>query len=385
MNKHLPVLLFALSIAPGFGARQEKSGAQAVCTASIPDIYERVSPSVVAIRASSINPYDPEHRVERVTGSGVIIDSAGLVLTNSHVVFGRSVILVTLDDGTTLPAQPVGADPIFDIALIRIPSPSEGTLPSAELGDSDRILSGDDVYAIGNPLGLNQTLTRGIVSAVNRMLPGSAWSLTEPLIQTDAAINPGNSGGPLVDRCGKVIGITTAMLPEAQNIGFAIPSNLIKGVAAKLVADGRLVRPWLGVQGQFVPAMLKELLRIPLTEGFLIESVEPGSPAEKAGLRDGDFELTVGGDPILLGGDIITGLNGSKLDDQGKLQKLLSELKVGDKIRLAIFRENKTIEVDAQIVERPLMPSDIRRGNSSTVSPAGARQGPALRRRVAAF
>ena len=199
------VFLFSLA---GFGQAQAGQEAQtpparqAACQESIPDLFTRVSPAVVSISAMSINPWAMDDRTDRVEGSGVIIGASGLVLTNSHVVFGRHVIAVTLDDGTTLPARMVGADPLFDIALLRIPKPGRGTLPVAQLGDSDRVLVGEEVYTIGNPFGLEQTLTRGIVSAVNRVLPGAAWSLTEPLIQTDAAINPGNSGGPLVNRSG---------------------------------------------------------------------------------------------------------------------------------------------------------------------------------------
>jgi serine protease Do len=326
------------------------------CQESLPELYKRVSQAVVLIRATSIDPYDTEHRMERVTGSGVIIDPSGLILTNSHVVFGRAAIAVTLDDGTTLPAELVGADPLFDIGLIRIPAPKDGTLPAGKLGDSDRVQVGDEVYAIGNPLGLDQTLTRGIVSAVNRILPSSYWSLTEPLIQTDAAINPGNSGGPLMDRCGNIIGITTAIITEAQSIGFAIPANLIQGVIPKLLADGRVIRPWLGVQGQFVPPILKDLLRIPLTEGFLVEAVEPGSPAEKAGLNDGEFELTLAGEPILPGGDIITKVNSVRLDDLDKLRRTLESLKIDDKIQLTVFRRGQEVQVDVAIVERPSVP-----------------------------
>lgn len=145
--------LFCLLCAvPASAGQQAPSVGTSSCQESLPKLYERVSPAVVSIRATSIDPYDTEHRMQRVTGSGVIIDSSGLVLTNSHVVFGRAVIAVTLDDGTTLPAELVGADPLFDIALIRVPTPKKGTLPSGELGDSDRVQVGDEVYAIGNPL-----------------------------------------------------------------------------------------------------------------------------------------------------------------------------------------------------------------------------------------
>jgi S1-C subfamily serine protease len=356
----LIVLLCLFCFTPARAGQQQAPAAAAnPCQEPLPDLYKRVAPAVVLIRAASIDPYDMEHRLERVSGSGIIIDSSGLILTNSHVVFGRAEIAVTLDDGLTLPAVPVGADPLFDIALIRIPAPKSGTLPSGRFGDSDGVQVGDEVYAIGNPLGLEQSLTRGIVSAVNRILPSATWYSAEPLIQTDAAINPGNSGGPLIDRCGNVIGITTAIIAQAQSIGFAIPSNLIKGVIPKLLSEGRLVRPWLGVQGQIVPPILKDLLRIPLAEGFLVEAVEPGSPAEKAGLVDGEFELTIDGEPILLGGDIITELNGIKLVDVDNLEQALKSLKVGAKIQLMVSRKDKRVPLDITIVERPLMPWDL--------------------------
>jgi S1-C subfamily serine protease len=339
------------------------------CQEPLSTLFKRVSPSVVSISSTTVNPYDIDHRIERVSGSGVIIDASGLVLTNSHVVFSRQLLTVTLDNGITLPAQFVGADPQFDIAVIRIPKPTAGTLPVAVLGDSERVLVGDDVLAIGNPLGLEQTLTRGIVSAVNRMLPGSSWSLTEPLIQTDAAINPGSSGGPLVDRCGAVVGITTANLPDAQSIGFAVPVNLIKSVIPSLVTNGRVIRPWLGVQGQFVVPVLKELLRVPLVDGFLVEVVEPGSPAESQGLHGGEFELVITGQPLLLGGDIITMANGAQLDDPQKLGRVLGTLKVGSTVTLTIVRDGKSRQVELTLTERPLLPGDIPARRTS--APAG--------------
>ena len=362
----------------GAGPARAQGGPQRppvkLCEETLSQLYDRVSPSVVSISSTTVNPYDVEHRIEHVSGSGVIIDNSGLILTNSHVVFDRELLTVTLDSGVTLPAQFVGADPQFDIAVIRIPRPTEGTLPVMDLGDSEHVLVGEDVYAIGNPLGLDQTLTRGIVSGVNRMLPGSSWSLTEPLIQTDAAINPGNSGGPLVNTCGAVIGITTANLPDAQNIGFAVPVNLIKAVIPSLLANGRIIRPWLGVQGQFVAPVLKELLRMPLVDGFLVEVVEPGSPAEAKGLHGGEFELVITGQPILLGGDIITMVNGAKLEDPQKLSQVLGPLKVGSAVRLTIVRDGKPREIDLTLTERPLLPGDIpAKHTSATGGPTVAR------------
>jgi S1-C subfamily serine protease len=354
----------ATALAPSYAIAGQRPAVEP-CQEPLSALFQRVSPSVVSISSTTVNPYDPDHRIERVSGSGVIVDAEGLIVTNSHVVFSRQLLTVTLDTGLTLPAQFVGADPQFDIAVIRIPKPTKGTLPVATLGDSARVMVGEDAFAIGNPLGLDQTLTRGIISAVNRTLPGSSWSLTEPMIQTDTAINPGNSGGPLVDRCGAVIGMTTAHLPNAQSIGFAVPSNLIKAVVPMLVANGRLIRPWLGVQGQFVMPVLKELLRVPLVDGFLVEVVEPGSPAEAKDLHGGEFELVITGQPVLLGGDIITMVNGAQIDDPQKLGQVLGPLKVGSKVTLTIVRDGKSRQAELELTERPLLPGDFPAGRTS--------------------
>ena len=340
-------------------AAQAATGTGTPCAEPIPDIYDRVSPAVVSITARSINPYEPMERVSRVAGSGVIFDASGLVLTNSHVVFGRQSALVTLDDGTSLAAELVGTDALFDLAVLRIPTPRSGTMPVATLGDSARLRVGEEVLAIGNPLGLEQTLTRGVVSAINRILPNTLFSLNEPLIQTDTPINPGNSGGPLVNRCGEVIGITTAIMPDAQNIGFAIPIDIVKAALPSLVEHGRIIRPWLGVQGHLVGRPLQQLLRIPLTDGLLVEIVEPGSPAEAAGLRGGQLDLVVGGNAMLIGGDIITTINGHAVDSPLGLAKAMGDLKVGASVRLTVFREGQTREVECVLPERPLLPGDI--------------------------
>jgi serine protease Do len=383
------VLLMVGLGAPGLTQTRQpaQTSSQPSCQEALSGLYTRISPTVVAIAATSVNPYAAANHVERVSGSGVIIDGAGLVLTNSHVVFGRQVMMVTLDDGTTLQAKPVGADPLFDIALIRIPPPPKGLHPAATLGDSDKLLVGEEVLAIGNPFGLDQTLTRGIISAVNRLLPGSSLSLTEPLIQTDAAINPGSSGGPLVNRCGEVVGITTALLPEAQSIGFAIPSNLIKSVVPALVSKGRLVRPWFGVQGQFVVPALKELLRVPLVDGFLVEVVEPDSPADQAGVQGGDLDVTVAGGEVLLGGDIVTMVNGAPVAEPAVLGRTLSKLSVGDKVRMTVFHDNATRDVEIVLVPRPLLPGDIagRSGAGEAGGAAGVRGPGAVRRLRFAF
>jgi serine protease Do len=322
------------------------------------------------ITGQSINPYRREGRVSHTVGSGFIVDAGGLVLTNAHVAFGRQSLRVTLDDGTVVPGRVLGADPIFDIAVVQIPKPDKGTLPTAPIGDSDKIRVGEDVIAIGNPMGLDQTVTRGIVSGMNRILPGTSMLFIEPMIQTDTPINPGNSGGPLFNRCGEVIGITTAMVEEAQNIGFAIPINLVKAVLPSLIKNGRVIRPWLGFDGTLISAEMKKLLNLPLADGLLVEAVEPGSPAEGVGMRGGHLQVTVGTTSILLGGDIVTSINGTRMDDPQKLAPTLRALTVGDKVKLTVYREGQVREVEFILPERPLMPSDLPEGQTYVIGPS---------------
>ncbi|PYO56815.1 MAG: serine protease [Candidatus Rokuibacteriota bacterium] len=355
-----PLLLSILLAGAGAaGIARAESPRAASCAETLPDIFDRVSPAVVSISATSINPYRLSERVSHIAGSGVLIDASGLILTNAHVAFGRQSITVTLDNGTRLLATLVGADPIFDLAVLRIPKPSGPALPTVALGDSDRTRVGEEVVAIGNPLGLDQTLTRGIVSGMNRVLPETPFSLLEPLIQTDAPINPGNSGGPLLNRCGEVIGINTAVIADAQNIGFAVPSNLVKTTLAALLSHGRVVRPWVGFHGQLVGSELKELLKAPLVDGLLVEVIEPGSPAETAGLQGGRLELELEGRAYLLGGDIITTLNGRALDSLEALTEAMRALRVGADLTLRVFREGSYREVRYTLPERPLLPGDV--------------------------
>ena len=365
----LPILLAVFALASATTAASAgPAPPTGPCSLPLPELYDRISPAVVSVTTASINPYDTASRIERRAGSGVIVDAGGLVLTNSHVVFGRQIVTVTLDDGTALPAQVVGADPIFDIAFLRIPPPATGSLPVARLGDSDALRVGDEVYAIGNPFGLEQTLTRGIVSAVNRVLPGAQWSLKEPLIQTDAAINPGNSGGPLVNRCGDIVGLTTAILPEAQSIGFAVPASLIKAASADLLQNGRVIRPWVGVQGALVAPALRELFRAPLAEGLLVEIVEPGSPAAGAGVRGGDLDVVIGGDPLLVGGDVITAINGTPVDTAKVLTVALSSLRVGEQVVLTLSHGGETRTLDLVVGERPVPRQELPESGLDTLA-----------------
>jgi serine protease Do len=353
-----PELKEFLESHPGFQEAVSAKFKDQHCNKAATTIFDQVSPAVVFIYATSINPYQVA-RVEHFVGSGFIFDASGLILTNSHVAFGRQSIVVTLDNGASVPAQLVGADPILDIAVLRITKPAAIALPSAELGDSDRIRVGDEALAIGNPLGLDQTLTRGTVSAINRVLPPTFLAFQEPLIQIDTPINPGNSGGPLLNECGEVVGITTAMVPGAQNIGFAIPINLARAVIPSLLAQGHVIRPWLGFHGQFIDSSLQEVLRVPLRVGFLIEVVEPGSPAEQVKLRGGGLEINIAGRDFLIGGDIITNLNGTPLTSPDTVIEALQAAEVGGIVSMTVFREGKYFDVKYPLPERPLLPGDI--------------------------
>jgi S1-C subfamily serine protease len=333
--------------------------AAAECKQAISDIYASKSPAVVQISALTINPYRMDDRINLATGSGFIIDSNGLVMTNSHVVFGAQSLSVTLSDGTKLPAKLLGADPIFDLAVLHIPVPNKGKLPMLTLGNSDAIRPGDEVVIIGNPMGLDRTITSGIVSAINRILHNRPRMLSRSVIQTDAPINPGNSGGPMLNRCGDVIGIASSILGNAQNIGFAIPSNLARAAVAELVDYGRLVRPWLGIDGNLINAEMKDIFALPLADGFLVEAVEPNSPAGLAGIIGGQIPVKVGFQSLIMGGDIIVEINDIKLKDFDSLMRGFDLIRIGASLRLKISRNGKIFTKELTITERPLQPGDV--------------------------
>ena len=317
------------------------------------------------------------NRVNTAVGSGIIFSDEGLILTNSHIVFGRQAIFVILDDGRRYPAILLGADPIYDLAILKIPNAPKD-LHKAVLGDSSKIQIGDEVIAIGNPLGLEQTLTRGVISGVDRIIQETQMTLMLPLIQTDAAINPGNSGGPLVNLCGEVIGINTATMSEAQNIGFAVPINLAKKTIPELIKEGRVIRPWVGINGKYVEKDSMAILNVPLTEGFLIETIEPGSPAQKAGLRGGQLPVMIASLEILLGGDIITHIDEIPIDSEEMIVKISRSLRVGQKMAVTYLRMGNEMKAELIISERPILPSDLSYGASSGLMPQSRRLRPGL-------
>jgi S1-C subfamily serine protease len=328
--------------------------AAAQCAEPFTALFERVSPSVISIQAMKINKERPQRRFETIVGSGFVIDRDGHALTNAHVVDGAASLSVTLDNGDKLPARTVGLDPVLDLALIRVES--RNNLPVARFGDSATLRVGEEVVAIGNPIGLDQTMTRGIVSGLNRLLPGVS---DQPMIQTDAPINPGNSGGPLVDRCGAVVGINTFISEEAQAIGFAVPVNAVKAVLKDLREFGKVVRPWLGMQGRVVDQRLSGVVKMPLVPGYLIEVVYDGSPADRAGIRGGSLSFVLQGDEYLLGGDILTTINGHAVRTHQEYIARVNTLRPGQRVRVTVVRDGAPRELSLTVAERPRLPGDL--------------------------
>jgi S1-C subfamily serine protease len=283
----------------------------------------RITPSVVNVEVRQ----QARRGEARGGGSGFFFTPDGFILTNSHVVSGASSIDVALTDGTRFPASVVGNDPHADLAVLRISAPNQ--VP-ARLGDSDAIRAGQLVVAVGNPYGFQCTVTAGVVSALGRTMRAQSGRLIDNVIQTDAALNPGNSGGPLVNSRGEVIGVNTAVILPAQGICFAIGINTAKFVAARLIRDGRITRSFIGVGGQSVPLHRRvvRFYNLPVESGVLVASVEKGSPAETAGLQDGDVIISYGDRSV------------SSVDD---LHRILTEEHVGTASEITVIRSTEKI------------------------------------------
>jgi len=274
-------------------------------------------------------------------GSGFVIDSKGHVVTTAHVVAGMTEIVATFADGRSVVGKTVGVDPIADIAVVQIDAKDLHPLP---LGDSDKLEIGDWVIAIGNPLGFQHTVTTGIVSALHRTLgnPGA----TENLIQTDAAINPGNSGGPLVNLAGEVVGVNQAIASPGEwniGLGFSIPIDDVRTVIDQLIRRGKVVRPFLGVGLLPVNEQLAQHLGLPVAEGAVIEGVVPGSPADRAGLRQGD---------------VVRKLEGAEVKTPDDVVKPIRSKQVGDRVKLEYWREGKLHSVTVRLAEMPAAPAE---------------------------
>jgi Do/DeqQ family serine protease len=276
----------------------------------------------------------PRRRQQNSLGSGVIIDKSGLILTNNHVVKDADEITVKFANKQEVKGKVVGTDPKTDLAVIRVSTKEE--LPVVALGNSDTLHVGEWAIAIGNPFGLDHTLTVGVISATGRSEVGIA--AYENFIQTDASINPGNSGGPLLNIRGEVIGINTAIVASGQGIGFAIPVNMARKVMDDLVKKGKVTRGWLGVSIQPLTSELAKSFGVGADEGILVSQVMPGSPAEKAGLKTGD---------------LIIGMDGKPVKDPRQLQRVIAEAEIGKTLEVTILREKEKRTVKIQVGEMP--------------------------------
>lgn len=283
-------------------------------------------------------------------GSGFIIDPKGYILTNYHVVEGARKIDVTLSEGKKYSGRIVGYDKRSDLAVIKIDAEN---LPALPLGDSDKLEPGQFAIAIGNPYGLNRTVTLGIVSALNRTIVEPNGVRLENLIQTDAAINPGNSGGPLINIKGEVIGINTAIKSDAQGIGFAIPINKAKQIAEKLIKEGKITYPWIGIRGYAITPDMLDYIKFPVNKGVVIAEVVPGSPADKAGLKGGNRVIYMDSTQIIVGGDIITKIDGKPVESMEELRSEIQKRKVGDTVVLTYVRDGKEYTVKVKLEAMP--------------------------------
>ncbi len=338
-------------------------------TNTVNEIYKRDGQGVAFIEAtepaekssSPLNPFGEEE--ERgggvATGSGFLIDTEGHIVTNNHVVEGATKVTVKLGSSdTSHQAEVVGADPATDVALLKIDVPEDQQHP-LELGNSAKVEVGDPVVAIGNPFGLDRTVTAGIVSALQRQIQAPNGFAISHVIQTDAAINPGNSGGPLINSEGKVIGINSQIQTGGGSegnvgIGFAVPINTAREVVQQLEEHGEVKHAYIGISGGSITPALAKALKLPVEKGVLVNEVVKDSPADKAGVEGGDTEATIEGAQVNLGGDIITEVDGKPIDSMENVIDAVNSAQPGDKMELTILRgHNETKHVTVTLGVRP--------------------------------
>ena len=324
------------------------------------NLYQRVNPAVVYIQVLA----DDEGTLMPLgTGSGFVVDTQGYIVTNSHVVEEADIVKVTFSyDNLVVEAAVLGQDPYSDLAVLKVNLPSDRLVPLG-LGDSSVLQVGQRVVAIGNPFGLEGTMTVGVISALGRTLPGqviqSGGRFSNPeIVQTDAAINPGNSGGPLLDIRGQVIGVNTAIRSEtgvSSGIGFSVPVDTLKRILPSLIEEGVYRYPYLGITSNnlFTVADLADPLSLPVTYGVLISEVLAGTAAARGGLRGGDREIEIMGVPVMAGGDIIIAIDGDRVDDYADfIAYLVRETMVGQTITLTVVRDGEELEVPVTLGER---------------------------------
>jgi S1-C subfamily serine protease len=294
--------------------------------------------------------------VESGAGTGFVIDHEGHILTAYHVIENATEVEVALSTGRRLSAQLVGTAPQLDIALLKVDASAEELVPLT-LGDSMSLQVGQKVIAIGNPLGLHNTVTVGIVSALDRSVDGAPAVLQEALIQTDAAINPGSSGGPLLNSMGQVVGINNAKIGNAQGLSFAIPIDFAREIVPDLIEMGHPYIPELGFHGSDITPDFAKLFGLPLDGGVLVEEVEPNSPSARVGLRAGDRIVPVGDRLVTLGGDVITAVNGQSVGSVAEIAHILLGTRPGETLRLTVYRIGQTLEISIPLQKMRMISS----------------------------
>jgi S1-C subfamily serine protease len=305
---------------------------------SLENIYKADAPGVVSVIATI--------KGGEALGSGIVLDTEGYILTNEHVIAGQHGVRISFSNSDNVKAKVIGSDASTDLAVLKVDLPASALHP-LPLGDSATVEAGDSVVAIGNPFGLDRTLTAGIISAVHRQISAPNKFAIDDALQTDAAINHGNSGGPLIDRSGAVIGINAQLPSNSQvngnvGVGFAIPIDIAKTVIPQLKAHGHVSHPWLGLEGDTIDSSLASATHVPAKQGVLIEAIVPGSPIAKAGIVSGDSSMIVNGMGYCLGGDVITSVDGVALTSVLALREVIADHAPGDTLSLHVVHENGT-------------------------------------------
>ncbi len=350
------------------GAAPDASPVAATAGAlSVNEIYRRAAPGVVQITSTSVtagqtdlfgSPLQPQE--QRALGSGFVIDKAGHIVTNYHVVENAREIEVAFSNQDTVKAKIVGVDPSTDLAVLQVNEDTSALTP-LQLGNSDRVAVGDSVVAIGNPFGLDRTATAGIVSALQRPITAPNGYTIDHVIQTDAPINSGNSGGPLLNVRGEVIGVNSQISTAAGSsgnvgIGFAVPSNTIKTVASQLIRNGKVDRAYLGIAATPIDSELARVFRLPVDSGLVVERVSNGSAASNAGLKGGTSNVVLAGQSYTLGGDVIVAADGTRVASLEELRDVLAKRAPGDRITLEIYRGSKKQTLDVKLGRQPSSP-----------------------------
>jgi len=332
---------------------------------TVNDIYSATSPGVAFVQAEiqpdsspqPFSPFGPQDRGGVATGSAFVIDTEGHLLTNAHVVAGADQVAVKLgEDGDTLDAKVVGRDPSTDVALLEV-DPPQGGLTPLPLGDSDQVEVGDPAVAIGNPFGLDRTATAGIVSAIQRQISAPNGFTISDVIQTDAPINPGNSGGPLLDAAGRVIGINSQIEAAAGGgnvgIGFAVPINTARSVAEQLLGGGEVEHAFLGITGGDVTSEIADVLNLSVDNGALVQDVVPDGPADQAGVEAGTTDVTIAGQQLRAGGDVITEVDGLQVSGMDDVIAAVNGKQPGDEVELTLVRKGDERTVTVDLGDRP--------------------------------